>query len=407
VVVTTNRDVLISGASVAGPTLAYWLHRHGFRPTVVERAPVLRAGLGGHAVDVFGPAVDVAEWMGVLPAVMAARTRIEQLSFIRPGRPPVDVDMRRLVATISDRHVEIMRGELASILHEATRDDVEYVFGDSIEALTSTDDGVKVTFEHGPPRTFDLVVGADGLHSVVRRLTFGDESRYRRWIGGYLAVYTVPNHLQLSGRMLTYLAPGRLAGVYPVRQTGEARATFLFRRAEEFTYDHRDIGRQRMLLRETYANDGWEVPRLLAELDGAEDFYLDSISQIVMDAWSRGRVTLVGDAGYSPGPAVGGGTSAAVVGAYLLAGELREADGDHRTAFAAYERAMGELVRRSRAMGGSMMGTLIPRTSRQAWLTPYAVRLLPRLPARIQRRLLSLQGGPARVLGTVALKRYG
>jgi 2-polyprenyl-6-methoxyphenol hydroxylase-like FAD-dependent oxidoreductase len=303
--------------------------------------------------------------------------------------------------------VEIMRGELASILYEATRDDVEYVFGDSIDTLTPTNNAVKVTFEHAAPRTFDLIVGADGLHSNVRRLVFGAEERYRRYIGGYLAVYTVPNHLHLTGRMLTYLAPGRLAGIYPVRQTGAARATFLFRRAEEFRYDYRDIGRQKQLLRETFAGDGWEVPRLLAELADADDFYLDSISQIVMDTWSRGRVTLVGDAGYSPGPAVGGGTSAAVVGAYVLAGELRDSGGDHRIAFPAYERELGELVRRSRAMAPAVMTTLIPRTPRQVWLMPQAIRLLPNLPPRIQRALLSLQGGPVRALSAVTLKNYG
>lgn len=166
----TNSDVLISGASVAGPTLAYWLHRHGFNPTVIERTPTLRKGLGGHAIDLFGPAVDVAERMGILPSVMAARTQTELISFERSGRSPVKVDFSRLVAGISDQHVEIMRGELTSILYEATRDDVEYVFGDSIRTLDEGSEGVKVTFEHGPPRTFGLVVGADGLHSNVRRL---------------------------------------------------------------------------------------------------------------------------------------------------------------------------------------------------------------------------------------------
>ena len=115
-----------------------------------------------------------------------------------------------------------------------------------------------MTFEHGAARRFDLVVGADGLHSIVRRLTFGDESRFRRYIGGYLAVYTVPNDLQLHGRMLTYLAPGKLAATYPVRQTGQARAAFLFRRPSEFDYDHRDLDRQRRLLREVFAGEGWE-----------------------------------------------------------------------------------------------------------------------------------------------------
>ena len=225
----TRRNVLISGASVAGPTLAYWLHRHGFRTTVVERAPSLRRGWGGQAVDLFGPAVDVAERMGILPQVLQARTRTELISFARPDKPPVDVDFTRLVAGISDRHVEIMRGEPAAILHDATRDNVEYLFGDGIRSLAQDDGGVDVTFERSAPRRFDLVIGADGIHSTVRHLTFGSESRFRRYIGGYLAVYTVPNHLQLHGRMLTYLTPGKLAATYPVRQTGQARAAFLFR----------------------------------------------------------------------------------------------------------------------------------------------------------------------------------
>ena len=321
-------SVLICGASVAGPTLAYWLHRYGFRPTVVERTGALRRGWGGHAVDLFGPAVEVAERMGIFPQILDARTRTERICFLRPGRSPVDVDFARLVAGVSDRHVEIMRGELAAILHDATRSDVEYVFGDSIRTLAQDEGGVEVTFEHGAARRFDFVVGADGLHSTVRRLTFGDESRFRRYIGGYLAVYTVPNHLQLQGRMLTYLTPGKLAATYPVRQTGQARAAFLFRRHQEFDYDHRDLDHQRRLLHEVFAADGWEVPRLLAGMNNADDFYFDSISQIVMDHWSDRRITLVGDAAYSPGPAVGGGTSIAVIGAYLLADALRHAGRD-------------------------------------------------------------------------------
>jgi 2-polyprenyl-6-methoxyphenol hydroxylase-like FAD-dependent oxidoreductase len=395
--------VLISGAGVAGPTLAYWLHRHGFRTTVVERTPALRRGWGGHAVDLFGPAVDVAERMGILEQVLEARTRTELIRFLRPGKSPVEVDFTRLVAGIADRHVEIMRGELAAILHHATRDDVEYVFGDSVRSLAPDDAGVDVTFEHGAPRRFNLVVGADGLHSTVRRLTFGDESRFRRYLGGYLAVYTVPNHLHLQGQMLTQLTPGKLAATYPVRQTGQARAAFLFRRQRQFDYDHRDLDRQKQLLREVYADEDWEIPRLLAGLGHADDFYFDSISQIVMDRWSAGRVTLVGDAGYSPGAAVGGGTSVAVIGAYLLAAALRDASGDHSWAFDRYEHAMRELVTRSRRIGPATMTTLVPATRRQVWLTIQAMRLVPRLPPAVQRRLFAFQSGPATALESVTL----
>src|SRR6266498_2196827 len=247
-----NSDVLISGAGVAGPTLAYWLARYGFTPTVIERTPALRAGLGGHAVDLFGPAVDVVEWMGILPKVQAARTRTDLLVFERPGRAPVAVELSRLVAGVATRHVEIIRGELVSILYQATRNDVEYRFGDAIRTLHQDGDGVEVTFERSAPRRFGLVVGADGLYSGVRRLAFGDEARFRHWLGGYLGVCTLPNYLGLDGRMVIYTVPGKVAAMYPVRQTGEARAVLLFRAAEEAAYDHRDLDQQRRLLREAF-----------------------------------------------------------------------------------------------------------------------------------------------------------
>jgi 2-polyprenyl-6-methoxyphenol hydroxylase-like FAD-dependent oxidoreductase len=283
---------------------------------------------------------------------------------------------------------------------------VEYVFGDSVRTLEQDGDRVNVAFERAPPRSFSLVVGADGLHSNVRRLSFGDASQFRRYNGGYLGIFTMPNYLGLTGRMLTYNIPGKVAAIYPMRQTSTVRAGLFFRRDVEFTYDYRDLDQQKRLLRQTFAGDGWEVPRLLTELTQASDFYFDSISQIVMDTWSSGRVTLVGDAGYSPGPAVGGGTSVAMVGAYVLAKELRAAGGDHTAAFRANEHRMREFVRRCRTIGPTTMKTLIPRTPLSVWLTPELIRLVLRLPVRLQRKLLSLQGGPARALDAIALERY-
>jgi 2-polyprenyl-6-methoxyphenol hydroxylase-like FAD-dependent oxidoreductase len=402
----SNREVLISGASIAGPTLAWWLCRHGITPTVVEQTPALRAGLGGHAVDLFGPAVDVAEWMGIPPKVLAARTQTERVTFERPGRSPVEVDLGQLTAGISERHVEIMRGELTSILHEATRDDVEYRFGDSIRTLDQDGDGVEVDFEHGPPRRFGLVVGADGLHSGVRRLVFGDEAPFWHHLGGYLGVFSLPNYRGLDGRMVAWSAPGKTAAMYPVRQTGQARALFLFRAAEELQYDHRDLDQQRRLLAEAFPERVWELPRLLSDLEHASDFYFDSISQIRMASWSSGRVTLVGDAGYSPGPAVGGGTALAVVGAYVLAGELRTAGGDPAPALRRYETELREVVRRFRTIGPTVMKTLIPATPLQVWLTVQVLRLVPRLPATLQRRLSAFQGRPARALQAITLRDY-
>jgi 2-polyprenyl-6-methoxyphenol hydroxylase-like FAD-dependent oxidoreductase len=405
----TGGSVLVSGASIAGPTLAYWLSRHGFTPTVVERTPELRRGLGGHAVDLFGPSYDVAQRMGVLPAVLAARTTTQVLTLEHPGRRPVDVDLRRLMTAISKRHVEILRGELAAILYEASRAGTEYVFGDSIRTIEDMDSGggeVAVTFEHGPPRRFDLVVGADGLHSNVRLLTFGDESQFRRWLGGYLCVFTLPGE-EPFGRMRAYTAVDKLVSVYPTQTTGSAKAVFFFRRAEELVYDHHDIEHQKQLLRDAFAGEGWEVPRLLAELDHATDFYFDSISQIHLESWSRGRVTLVGDAGYCPGPAVGGGTTLAVVGAYVLAGELAAAGGDPTAGFRNYEKEMAEFVRRTRTIGPSVMKTLMPRSELHLRFMRRMTGLMPRLPVPVQRALWSLQGGAAQALTSITLKDYG
>ncbi|MEU4761952.1 FAD-dependent monooxygenase [Actinosynnema sp. NPDC023794] len=390
--------VLISGASVAGPVLAYWLTRHGFEVTVVERAPGLRKA-GGHAVDLFRPAMDVVERMGVLPKIVERVTGTDRMVVHSPGKKPVELDLARLFDAVSDRHVEIMRDDLAEVFFDATRADVEYVFGDSITSVS--DDGV-VTFEHGPTRRFDLVVGADGLHSNVRRLVFGDVPGL--FIGAYLAVLSLPDHLGLENSTVAHADVDRMAAIYRAEHLPDARAVFLFRSEQPLEYHYRDVARQKELLREAYADMGGEVSRWLAHLDGT--FYFDSITQLRMDTWSRGLVTLVGDAGFCPGPAVGGSTSLAVVGAYVLAGELAAAGGDPAVALPAYEAEIGDYVRRSRVFAVGAAKRLIPGSKRELWVMRQAIRAFGHLPLPLGRALARMNGNGVRLHDSVVLKDY-
>ncbi|APE17048.1 FAD-dependent oxidoreductase [Mycobacterium sp. WY10] len=395
--------VLISGASIAGPVLAYWLTRRGFDVTLVERAPALRK-TGGHAVDLFRPAMEISERMGVIDQVQARATGTTRMTLQRTnGRPPVNVDYLKLVGVISDRHVEIMRDDLSQIYYDAGRDDVEYLFGDQITAIA--DDGT-VDFAHSAQRRYDVVVGADGLHSGVRQLVFGPDAGHTRFLGGYLAVLSVPKELARDGEMTNFLDVKRWAAIYTADHLDDARAVFLLRPDQPLEYHHRDDARQRTLLRTAFTGLSPTVDRWLAELDGPGSFYFDSITQLELTSWSRGRVTLVGDAGYCPGPAVGGSTSLAVLGAYVLAGELERADGDYAAAFAAYEAVMADPVRHSRAFARTVAKSLVPRSEFGVWALATAGRALSVVPARLTRAVAKLNNTGVRLYDAMGYPDY-
>jgi 2-polyprenyl-6-methoxyphenol hydroxylase-like FAD-dependent oxidoreductase len=395
--------ILISGASISGPVLAYWLTRHGFEVTVVERAPALRK-TGGHAVDLFRPAMEISEKMGVLPKIEALATGTNTATICREGtRRPVRVDITKAVSAVSDRHVEIMRDDLSEAYYDAGRDHVEYLFGDSITAISPD---VEVTFEHAAPRRFDLVVGADGLHSNVRRLIFGEDAGHTRFLGGYLAVESVPKTLAHNGEMNGHIGAGRLAAIYTAQPLDDARALFMFRSKEELEYHYRDALRQQELLRAAFAGMHPQVDGWLDELDRAPTFYFDSITQLQLDTWSRGRVTLVGDAGYCPGPAVGGSTSISVLGAYVLAGELAQANGDYAQAFAAYEREMADPVRRSRAFARAVAKSIVPSSAAGVWALTRGAQLISMLPAELTKALARLNAKGVRLYDSMQYKDY-
>ncbi|MFX0574105.1 FAD-dependent monooxygenase [Nocardia nepalensis] len=395
-----NRTVLISGASIAGPALAFWLHRYGFIPTIVERAPQLREG--GQAIDVLGTATEVVRRMGLLERVHEMSTGKLGTSYVdATGKVKASISSTVFNGVGANGDTEIQRGDLSRVLYEATRDNVEYLFGDSITELAQDDSGVHVTFANAEPRTFDLVIGADGAHSNTRRLVFGPESDFIRHMGYYISIYTTPNLLELDRWELDHNTPGTIAGSYSARRNTEAKAVFAFE-SEQLDYDYRDVEQQKKILADRFAGQGWQVPELLAHLDTAEDFYFDAMAQIHMDDWSKGRVALVGDAGYCASPLSGQGADLSLVGAYILAGELAAAGGDHTIAFARYHAEMRPMVEACQSFAEGVGKWYAPPSNSMIRMRNLNVRLLPYLPWR------GLIGGaPQKVARTVAAKEYG
>ncbi len=336
-----TETVLISGASIAGPALAHWLHRHGLTPTVVERAPAPRPG--GQPVDLRGAARGVVERMGLMPQVRAAAVRERGIAFLdAAGRRAMRMPAELFGGEGIVAEIEIMRGDLTRVLYDATRDDVEYLFDDRIAGMDQREDGVAVRFEGGATRTFDVVVGADGVHSGVRDLAFGPESDYVHHLGAYTAYFTVPDPGDLDDWFLLYNAPGRRnAGLRPERG-GTAKAMLSFA-APDLRYDRQDAEEQRRILAEAFAGAGWRVPALIDAMEDAPDFYFDAICQVRVGRWWRGRAVLLGDAAWCSSPLTGLGTSMALVGAYVLAGELVSGDG-HEAAFARYQDELAGFV---------------------------------------------------------------
>ncbi|MBO0854880.1 MAG: FAD-dependent monooxygenase [Nocardia sp.] len=348
-------SALVSGASIAGPSLAYWLSRYGFEVTVVERAPGLRPG--GQAVDFKGPTHRaVLERMGVWDQVCGRRTGTTDIVYTAADGSELAV----MPGEFTGGDVEILRGDLARILYSRSSQRCEYRFGDSITALCADDAGVRVEFEHAPARRFDLVVGCDGIHSRVRALAFGPEADYVRHLGYYYCTAGAAGWGENSrerGRSIGYNEPGRLA----VRGGNKAAHMYMFA-SGELHYDRRDEAAQRALLAHAFDGVGGPVPDMLRELRDLDGFYLDSLGQVRMNSgYTRGRIALVGDAAY--GNTLGGfGTGLAVVGAYVLAGELATAPGDHRAAFARYDEVM---KRYAKIAGNANAGRfLAPRTAR-------------------------------------------
>jgi 2-polyprenyl-6-methoxyphenol hydroxylase-like FAD-dependent oxidoreductase len=384
----TTSEILISGSGIAGAAAAYWLREAGFTVTVVERAPAPRPG--GQTVDLRGAGRVVVERMGLLEQIRAMTVTQRGIAWIdAAGRHRAEMPVDAFGGNGIVSADEILRGDLGAILYEAASPGVSYLFDDTITRLEQHADGVLVTFEKADPRRFDLVVGADGLHSVVRRLAFGTQPNALQPLGLLNAWFTVPAEIDLDNWYLMHNAPGgRVISIRPGRLPSEHKAALSVGSTESF--DRGNIAAQIELLQRHFAGVGWEAARLLRAARSARDFYLDSMAQVRLDRWSRGRVVLLGDAGYCPTPLTGLGTSLALVGAYILAGELAATFDDPTAvtrqgiqwAFDRYETRMRPYVEQSQELPPGGVAGYAPQSTLRIALGWASMRWSQRWPMR-------------------------
>ncbi|MFI7709251.1 FAD-dependent monooxygenase [Nonomuraea sp. NPDC049480] len=370
-----NRRILVSGAGVAGPTLAYWLARWGFRPTLVERAPALRTG--GYLLDFSGAGFDVAQRMGLVPHLSRLAVRMDETLLVdRDGRVRQRIDMNRTLASSADRYMTIARSDLSQVIYAALGDGVETIFGDTVTRLRQDEDGVEVDFERAGSRRFDLVIGCDGLHSTTRQLVFGDERQFTRPLGFCVAAFVLDDYPHSEkGAVLGHLEPGRQTWVHGL-DDGRTAFSMIFAASPPPRFNPRDAATHKALVRRAYADAGWQVPKILDELSRVPDPYFDLVCQTRMSRWHESRVALAGDAVACPSLVSGQGSAFGMAEAYALAGELHAADGDHTRAFPAYESLLKPFITAQQDKVRRATRWIIPKTALGRQLQDTAAQLL-------------------------------
>ncbi|OMC26451.1 hypothetical protein A5739_20020 [Mycobacterium colombiense] len=376
----------IVGAGIAGPTLTYWLSRYGHEATLIEKAPRLRTG--GYIVDFWGGGYAVAERMGLTAELHATGYAVREVRLVdRNSRRVGGFSAEPFRRNVDGRFVTVPRGDLSAMIHRSIDNRAETLFGETVSAIEQHDAGVRVTLEGGGLRHFDLLIGAGGIHSPVRDLVFGPQSRFETDLGYRVAAFEAEGYRPRDELVyLAYTLPGRMIARFAMRNE---KTMFLF----VFTADHmsgpepQDVSQAKATLHQVFGNAGWECPEILRRLDGASDVYFDRTSQIVMDHWSDGRVALIGDAAAAVSLLAGEGTGLAMVQAYTLAGELSRAGADHQDAFRRYERQLRPVVEARQRSARAFATMFTPKTALGLWTRNQASKLLniPRLADRVVR----------------------
>lgn len=356
-----KQRVLISGAGIAGPSLAQRLLRYGFEPTLIERAPEFRAG--GYMIDVWGTGYEVVERFGLLATARERGYVFDRLMFVDArGKRVSGFGGRVFQQVLGGQFFSIPRGDLARTIHEDIDHRLETLYGTFIRALRQDPGGVDVVLSTGEERRFDFLIGADGLHSRVRELAFGAEVQFEKYLGYVAASFIAEGYRHRDeATYVSFARPGRQISRYAMRR-GQSAFLLVFAEKDKPTIAARDVAAQKALLRTIFANEGWEAAEIVNRLDAAEDLYFDAVSQIRMPRWTKGRIALVGDAAHSPSLLAGAGAAFAMLGAYILAGELHAANGDFECAFPAYERQLQPYILRQQQAAERLASSFTPKT---------------------------------------------
>lgn len=362
--------ILISGAGIAGLTLAYWLRRRGHEPTLIELAPQIRSE--GYMIDFFGSGFDVAERMGLIHEVSAKNFWIGRLNFINAqGKTVSHLNFQKIYQAMAGRYVSFMRSDLEKILYGAVKDKTAVRFGTTLKEIHQNPAEVEVYFNTGNSEIYDLVIGADGFHSNVRNQVFGEEKSFEKYLGYYVAAFSLPNRFQLKNEFYNYQEPNRVVGVYPM-SNGKLATLFVFA-----SPDHGAIppAQRAPRLRNEFGQCGWIIPELLKDLESHTAIYFDKVSQIQMPKWNESRVALIGDACACLTMMAGQGASMAMAEAYVLAEELGRCKGNYTQAFNAYQGFLQPVITHMQRKAVQFARTFVPKSPWEILLKQWVMKV--------------------------------